>query len=67
MSFFTTKDRGQANTRVGTFDYMAKEFFEHQDKPYTNKVDIFALGVVLYELVYGEKPYSVIGDLFIIN
>ena len=41
-------------TRIGTEFYIAKELYESSSEPYTNKVDIFSLGVVLYELTYGE-------------
>jgi serine/threonine protein kinase len=43
------------NAAVGTPEYMAPEQWENQISPQT---DIYALGVVFYELVTGHKPYT---------
>lgn len=40
----------------GTPAYMAQELF--QKKAYNQKVDIFALGTLLYEIYSGEIPYN---------
>lgn len=40
----------------GTPVYMAQELF--QKKPYDEKVDIFALGTLLFEIYSGEIPYN---------
>jgi len=40
---------------AGTPGYMAPE--QHAGKPATPRIDIFALGVVLYELVAGKRPF----------
>ena len=37
-----------ANTQIGTFKYMAPEIIKNEK--YTNKVDIYALGCIIYEL-----------------
>jgi NIMA (never in mitosis gene a)-related kinase len=37
-----------ANTQIGTFQYMAPEILRNEK--YSNKVDIYALGCIIYEL-----------------
>lgn len=44
------------STSVGTFQYMAPEILN--DEPYNNKVDIWSLGVILYEMICGKPPFS---------
>lgn len=39
----------------GTYEYMAPEIVKQQQ--YTEKVDNWALGVLLYELVHGKSPF----------
>ena len=41
----------------GTLLYMAPEMIKLQAK-YTEKVDIFSLGVILYELYTRKTPYK---------
>lgn len=45
-----------ANTVVGTPYYMAPEAC--QSEPYTSKSDVWALGVILYELCTLKKPFE---------
>ncbi len=51
-----TSTMTQAGTTVGTLSYMSPEQIKGQtvDK----RSDIFALGVILYELLTGKKPFS---------
>jgi len=42
--------------RVGTLDYTAPEV--HAGEQPTNRADIFALGVIAYELIAGALPYG---------
>ena len=44
------------NEQLGTPQYAAPEIFEQ--KPYTNKVDMWSVGVVLYNMVKGTQPFS---------
>lgn len=43
-------------TICGTYDYMAPEMI--QQKAYDYSVDIWALGVLLYELIHGYTPFG---------
>ncbi|MBN2386372.1 MAG: SUMF1/EgtB/PvdO family nonheme iron enzyme [Anaerolineales bacterium] len=51
-----TVDLTGTGVGVGTPEYMAPEQFQGQVGPGT---DVYALGVVLYEMVAGRKPYAV--------
>lgn len=53
-------DVGAAVTRVdgtvsGTLGYVAPELFERL--PASTSIDVFALGVMLYELIAGDRPF----------
>ena len=50
------KDNDFALTTCGTIFYMAPELFNNEK--YNNKVDIWALGIVLYELIMLKKPFE---------
>ena len=45
-----------ANTLIGTPYYLSPEICE--DKPYNQKSDIWALGVILYEMITLSNPFS---------
>eukprot|EP01129_Flabellula_baltica_P015919 TRINITY_DN8273_c0_g1_i1.p1 TRINITY_DN8273_c0_g1~~TRINITY_DN8273_c0_g1_i1.p1 ORF type:complete len:447 (-),score=108.76 TRINITY_DN8273_c0_g1_i1:39-1379(-) len=47
----------QAKTFIGTPDYMAPEVVS-QTGSYTNKVDIWSFGMVLFELLTLDRPYQ---------
>jgi hypothetical protein len=42
----------------GTPGYRSPELLVEDNSQYTNKVDIFAMGCILYELVLGVKPFT---------
>jgi len=44
------------NTSTGTPEFMAPEMYE--EKGYNEKVDTYAFGMCLLEMVVGEYPYS---------
>ncbi|QEH36434.1 Serine/threonine-protein kinase PknB [Aquisphaera giovannonii] len=51
--------RGPGN-RTGTLQYMAPELIRRE--PIDERIDIFSLGVVAYELLTGRLPYSATGS-----
>ncbi len=42
-------------TFCGTYEYMAPEIFETEN--YNSAVDVWSLGVLLYELIHGKSPF----------
>ena len=50
------KNEETMNDLLGTPQYAAPEIFEQ--KPYTSKVDMWSLGVVLYNMVKGTQPFN---------
>ena len=49
---------GVSNVRAGSVIYMAPEVLAGLDGPYTNKVDIWSLGVVFYRMLFGTFPFT---------
>lgn len=47
---------GKKYTVIGTPEFMAPEMYE--EKGYSEKVDVYAFGMCLLEMVTGEYPYS---------
>ena len=45
---------------VGTYWYLPPECFVHSDRAprISSKVDIFSIGVIFFELLYGRKPFG---------
>ncbi len=51
-----TRERRKRNSKVGTVCWMAPEIIKAIEM-YTEKVDIWSLGIMMLEFVYGEPPY----------
>lgn len=48
---------GNRVTFCGTYEYMAPEMLK--EKPYNQGIDIWTLGILLYELLHGYSPFRV--------
>ena len=47
-------------TMMGTFTHMAPERFANENVPYSFKCEVWALGVVVYEIMARELPVLII-------
>ena len=47
---------GERKTLCGTYEYMSPEMI--QGKHYDSKVDVWALGILLFELIAGKAPFQ---------
>jgi tRNA A-37 threonylcarbamoyl transferase component Bud32 len=57
------KENQERKTFFGTYEYMAPEIIEGSS--YNSSVDIWALGILLYELLHGYSPFRVSTKTFI--
>ena len=48
--------QGTRTTFCGTIDYMSPEMLE--DKPHDHNLDLWCLGILLYELLHGHAPFK---------
>ena len=46
---------GQRTTICGTYEYIAPEIIKEQ--PYDQSIDIWSLGILLYEMLHGYSPF----------
>jgi serine/threonine protein kinase len=53
---FSREAKDDVSTFCGTTYYMAPEIFEK--KVYDKKVDVWALGVLMYSMLFGNVPFK---------
>ena len=46
---------GNRSTFCGTYEYMAPELIN--ESPYNNAIDVWSIGILLYELLHGYSPF----------
>ena len=56
LARLVTSDLTRSNLMLGTMSYMAPE--QLRNEPIDQRVDIFAIGVVMYELFTGLRPFD---------
>ncbi len=68
---FTDSDRQRATMTtdvgqlIGTLSYMSPEQLESDDNDVDVRTDVYALGVILFELLTGTSPYNIRGKSII--
>lgn len=53
---WSTSHAKKRTTFCGTYEYMAPEIFKNIK--YDKSVDIWGLGILLYEFLHGESPFK---------
>lgn len=60
LSKFVNSPQGMMSTVIGTWAYCAPEVFSR--RPYTDAVDNWALGVLMFIMLSGYHPFDLYGD-----
>jgi aurora kinase len=53
-------NNSRRNTLCGTLDYLPPEMVGEQIKPYDHTVDIWSLGVLMFEFLFGIPPFEAV-------
>jgi serine/threonine protein kinase len=61
--FGFSSDNNQLTTQLGTPAYMAPEIMTANPN-YTNKVDMWAVGIMYFELLFGTYPFPLKSNMF---
>lgn len=57
----TTPALGLHKSNVGTLWYIAPEI--HEKALYTSNADVWSLGCLLYEMIYGKPPFTLLYNI----
>ena len=60
FGFAVKHDKQKLKLSLGTAPYKAPEIIEFQN--YDEKVDIWAIGVIAYELLFEVRPFNAVSD-----
>ena len=52
------EDKDRAHTVCGTYNYMAPEIFENNGKGYSFEVDIWSVGIIMYQLLTAKLIFN---------
>ncbi len=66
LDFGLSRGEPERGHGVGTLSYMAPEQLD-PERPIDARSDIYALGVILYELLCGKRPYDAADDAALID
>jgi len=53
-----TENKKRRYTICGAYNYMAPEIFENDRKGYSFEVDIWSVGIIMYQLLTGKLPFN---------
>ena len=53
-----TQNKERRYTICGTYNYMAPEIFENEGKGYSFEVDIWSVGIIMYQLLTGKLIFN---------
>jgi serine/threonine protein kinase len=54
----TSKALQNTTSARGTGGYRAPEMIREGKKGYNNKIDVWAVGCIFYEMIVGERPFA---------
>ena len=65
LGFAVKHDNEKLKLSLGTAPYMAPEIITFQK--YDEKVDIWAIGVIAHELLFGKRPFNAVSTKQVLN
>ena len=67
FGFSKVLDEDITSTKLGTPATMAPEIMMHTNKGYTNKVDLWSIGVISYQLLFKRLPFTGFNEQDLLN